>query len=149
MRGVVYNTRLTPRDGLVRLRWSFPQVVGLRRSVSSFEGLASFSSTSVGVRRTGPPEQMDGEIVSPEYFALLGAEPVAGRTFVPGDEEQPVAVALALTRFAQAMVSDLGAVSLRDPVVVSIVVAIVAAAAAFLPARRASVVDPIVVLRNE
>jgi putative ABC transport system permease protein len=60
-----------------------------------------------------------------------------------------LAVALALTRFAQAMVSDLGAVSLRVPVVVSIVVAIVAAAAAFLPARRASVVDPIVVLKQE
>ena len=60
---IVYNTRLTPRDGLVRLRWSFPRVRDLRQSVSSFEGLASFSSTSVGVRRDGPPEQLDGEIV--------------------------------------------------------------------------------------
>jgi putative ABC transport system permease protein len=60
-----------------------------------------------------------------------------------------LAAALAIARVAQALVADLGAVSLRVPIVVGLVVAVVAAAAAFLPARRAGAVDPIVVLKQE
>jgi predicted permease len=90
---ILYNTRLTPRDGLVRFRWSIPHIAELRKSATSFESLASFSSTSLGVRRVAgaaPPSQMDGEVVSPEYFGALRTAPATGRTFTQGEDGQPV-----------------------------------------------------------
>ena len=87
---ILYNTRITPRDGLVRMRWSIPHVAELRTSATSFETVASFSSTSLGVRADGPPAQMDGEVVSPEYFSALRTSAATGRTFAGSDEGQPV-----------------------------------------------------------
>ena len=94
---ILYLTRTTPRDGLQRLRWSAPAIAKLPDAVSSFDALASFSSTSVSVgalqsARSGPPaitdapEQLDGEIVSPDYFRALGVAPIAGRAFLPEED---------------------------------------------------------------
>ena len=60
-----------------------------------------------------------------------------------------VAVSLAVTRF---MVSQIWGVSPTDPWTFAIVVTViltVGLAACFLPARRASQVDPVVALRSE
>ena len=78
---ILYNTRLTARDGLQRLRWSHPNAAALRRSATSFEGIASFTGPSVAISGTGEPEQIDGEIVSEAYFSVLRVTPIAGRTF--------------------------------------------------------------------
>ena len=88
----VYDTRVSPRDGLSRLRWSYPHTVALRNSATSFEALASVSSTMATVRIGGAAERFDGEIVSPEYFRALGISPVLGRAFETGDQGQPVAL---------------------------------------------------------
>lgn len=87
---IVFTTKLTPRDGLQRLRWSFPRIAELRNSVHSFESLASYS-LSIGMAMTdhGFAEQIEGEVVSPDYFPMLRITPIAGRTFAP--EEQGVA----------------------------------------------------------
>jgi putative ABC transport system permease protein len=89
---MLYNTRGTPRDGLVKLRWSYPNIVELRRATTSFEALASYSPTSIGARAGGAAEQIDGEFASPEYFPLLRITPVAGRTFAAADDGAAVAV---------------------------------------------------------
>src|SRR4026209_1855356 len=39
---IAFNTSVTPRDGLVQLRWSMPNVKALRSSATSFETIASF-----------------------------------------------------------------------------------------------------------
>src|ERR1043166_2895451 len=46
---IIFNTRLTPKDGLQRLRWSYPRVDELRRTATSFEAIATATSTSVSV----------------------------------------------------------------------------------------------------
>jgi putative ABC transport system permease protein len=78
---ILYNTRLTARDGLQRLRWSYPHASALQQSATSFEGISSFSGPSIAVSGTGEAEQLDGEIVSPAYFSVLRVTPIAGRTF--------------------------------------------------------------------
>jgi predicted permease len=109
---IIYNTVLNQREGLVRLRWSIPGVADLRASVSSsassFEGVASFSSSSLGVRVDGSPEQLDGEVVSPEYFDALRAAPTTGRAFDNADSNQPV-VLISDRFWRRALGADAGA----------------------------------------
>jgi len=83
---ILFNTQVTPRDGLSRLRWSRPHVVELQASAKSFENIASFSSTLVATSGRGDPEHLEGEVVSPEYFRALRVTPLAGRTFAAGED---------------------------------------------------------------
>ena len=91
---IIHVLRTTPKDGLVRLRWSMPAALRLAASVSSFESIATVTGASVAVSASAPaanraeapgradlPEQLDGELVSASYFATLRATPAAGRAF--------------------------------------------------------------------
>src|SRR5262245_20718093 len=78
---ILFNTLVTPRDGLSRLRWSRRHIEELQSTVQSFDHVASFTSTLVATSGHGDPEHLDGEVVSPEYFRALRVTPVAGRTF--------------------------------------------------------------------
>jgi putative ABC transport system permease protein len=86
---VLYNTSVTPSEGLVRLRWSMPNVTALRASAASFETVSSFTSALLSMSGRGDPEHLEGEVVSSDYFRTLRVMPIAGRTF--HDEENTVA----------------------------------------------------------
>ncbi|MBI3493232.1 MAG: ABC transporter permease [Acidobacteria bacterium] len=120
---ILYVTRTTPREGLVKLRWS-RAVIGaledatvgratdvgrvlsdqaLRRVqkdppyMSSFETIASFTRASISVSGgDSGPEQIDGEIISPGYFRALHVSPAAGRAFLAGDDAAAGTPAIAL-----------------------------------------------------
>ncbi|HMF92927.1 MAG TPA: ABC transporter permease, partial [Vicinamibacterales bacterium] len=93
---LLYVTRTTPRDGLVRLRWSRPIIEQLNNT-TSFESIASFSSATIAVAGgAGMPEQIDGEIVSPLYFRAMRVSPNAGRAFLPGEDAAPGAHPVAI-----------------------------------------------------
>ena len=83
---ILFNTLVTPRDGLSRLRWSRPHITDLQASAQSFDRIASFTSTLVATSGAGDPEHLDGEVVSPEYFRALRVTPVAGRTFTAEED---------------------------------------------------------------
>src|SRR6266851_4714521 len=99
---LLYVTRTTPKEGWVRLRWSRPGIDALQ-DVRSFEAFATFSGANVAVggresvvgsRESvvgGPPEQIDGEMISPDYFRLLRATPSAGRAFLAEEDGAPAA----------------------------------------------------------
>ena len=100
---VLYTMRTTAREGTARLRWSMPAVDGVQQAATSFESLAPFSAASVAVQTvsasgsaaqrespiTALPEQIDGEIVGPDYFRVLRIAPPAGRTFGSQDDRNP------------------------------------------------------------
>ena len=69
--------------GCVRLRWSRPEYRRAAASASSFE--ASRRSPAVAASRraaaTATPEQIDGEMVSSDYFGVLARGAAAGRVF--------------------------------------------------------------------
>jgi predicted permease len=83
---VLFLTERTPRNGLMRQRWSWPNFAKLRQTLHSFDSLAAHSPVSVNIAGgLGEPEQIDGEVVSPDYWRVLGVAPVAGRAFTEDD----------------------------------------------------------------
>jgi putative ABC transport system permease protein len=95
---MISQIRTTPREGTNRLRWSWPHIVELQRSASSFEAIASITGPVLSISGQGDPEQIDGEIVSPEYFQVMRAAPIAGRVFTADESARAEAVALVSAR---------------------------------------------------
>ena len=54
----------------------------------TFEGIAAFHDWSANLTGSGDPEQVAGGLISAGFFHVLGVNPVAGRDFLPG-EDQP------------------------------------------------------------
>jgi len=93
---LLYVTRATPKDGVVRLRWSRPVLAQLDRA-ASYESIASFSPSTIAVSGGGAaPEQVDGEIVSPPYFRTLRVAPAAGRFLLDDEDGAPGAHRVAI-----------------------------------------------------
>jgi putative ABC transport system permease protein len=94
---LLFTTRTTPSEGFVLTRWSRPLIDNLVASVTSYESIASFTPTLVAVSGgAGDPEQIDGEIVSPEYFGTLRVTPAVGRTFTGAEDGAPGAAPVAV-----------------------------------------------------
>src|SRR5207237_5399146 len=94
---LLFTTHTTPGEGLVLSRWSRPLIDTLVASITSYESIASFTPSLVSLSGgNGDPEQIDGEVVSPEYFATLRVAAVIGRTFLSAEDgatgDAPVAV---------------------------------------------------------
>src|SRR5512132_346574 len=81
---ILFNTSLTARDGLQRLRWSMPNITELERATTSFESIGSFTGPLFTISGHGDPEHVDGETVSRGYFDALGVTAIAGRLFSAG-----------------------------------------------------------------
>jgi hypothetical protein len=62
--------------------------VDFRRESRSFEGLAAIRTASMSLTGGGDPEQITVNSVSGNFFTLLGARAIAGRTFLPDDDHQ-------------------------------------------------------------
>ena len=54
----------------------------------TFEGIAAFHPWSANLTGSGDPEQVAGGVISAGFFHVLGVNPVAGRDFLP-EEDQP------------------------------------------------------------
>jgi len=62
---------------------SGPEVIDFRERATSFESLAALEWRSFGLTGGGEPEQLQGAVISPNLFGLLGAAPALGRGFQP------------------------------------------------------------------
>jgi predicted permease len=93
---ILFNTSVTPRDGLQRLRWSMSNITELERVTTSFESVGSFTGPLFTLSGHGDPEHIDGETVSRGYFQALRVSPIAGRVFTAEESSaagaQPVAI---------------------------------------------------------
>ncbi len=59
---------------------------------SSFQNMAAFSDQRLNLTGTGDPEELSVQFVTPDFFKILGVDPLLGRTFLPEDDKGPVAV---------------------------------------------------------
>jgi hypothetical protein len=78
---ILFNTSITPRDGLQQLRWSLSNINELERVTTSFSSVGSFTGPLFTVSGRGEPEHVEGETVSGGYFQALHVRPRAGRLF--------------------------------------------------------------------
>jgi putative ABC transport system permease protein len=66
--------------------FSYPTYREIRDKNAVFAGLVANSETQVGVRWNNQPELANGELVSGNYFGVLGLQPAAGRLLLPADD---------------------------------------------------------------
>jgi ABC-type antimicrobial peptide transport system permease subunit len=78
------------------LYFSYPMYRDLRDRNSVFNGLIATASARVGVQWHNQPELVDAELVSGNYFDILGVQAAFGRLILPSDdrarEASPVVV---------------------------------------------------------
>jgi predicted permease len=66
----------------------------LRDQNEVFSGMAAFAFAQLNWNGGSESEQIPAQVVSGNYFSLLGAEPALGRSFRPEEDEKPTAVAI-------------------------------------------------------
>ena len=74
---------------------SYPNFLDWVRDQRSFSSMAAFREDDYNLTGMGEPERMEAEMVSADFFSLLGVKPVAGRLFRPEEDQvgaQPVAL---------------------------------------------------------
>jgi predicted permease len=65
--------------------FSYPMYRDLRDQNSVFSGMLCMFPTQVGVRWRNTPSLANSELVSGNYFSVLGVQPALGRLFIPED----------------------------------------------------------------
>jgi putative ABC transport system permease protein len=65
--------------------FSYPMYRDLRDQNSVFSGMLTMFPTQVGMQWRNTPSLANSELVSGNYFSLLGVQPALGRLFVPAD----------------------------------------------------------------
>ena len=66
--------------------FSYPMYRDLRDKNQVFSGVLANIEIQVGVTWNNQPDLASGELVSGNYFDVLGVKPALGRLFVPGDD---------------------------------------------------------------
>jgi predicted permease len=67
----------------------YPCFTQFRERNQSFTGLAAFTKRDMRIRIDGQREEVIGQLVSGNYFALLGVRPALGRALSPADDSLP------------------------------------------------------------
>jgi predicted permease len=73
--------------GVVPETVSYPDYFDWRAQNHSFLGMASFAQSGVILQQNSGAQRMDGQVVSSNFFQVLGAAPMLGRDFRPDDEK--------------------------------------------------------------
>src|SRR6266550_5518687 len=96
--GVLLNPLPYPQpDELVALRESkpnfewgtipYPNFRDWQKDNLTFSAMAVWRSYAFSLTGVGEAEQVNGEFVSSDFFKILGAKPLLGRFFTPGEDE--------------------------------------------------------------
>jgi predicted permease len=79
------NPRL--QQGLENLPVAAPNYLDWEKRTEVFERIALFRRSSFNIVGDGPVERVEGALVSPDLFAVLGVRPLLGRPLLPGDDQ--------------------------------------------------------------
>lgn len=82
----VYNEK---RGGDYFLPVSVPNYRDFREQCRSFSQLGAYQMVKVGLATGGRAEQVSGEMVTADFFALLGVRPRLGRGFLAAEDRGP------------------------------------------------------------
>jgi putative ABC transport system permease protein len=73
----------------VERSFSYPMYRDLRDRGTAFDGLISTAPIDVGITRNGTSDLANAEIVSGNYFSVLGVSPAKGRLLTQADDTTP------------------------------------------------------------
>lgn len=90
----------TSSDGDDAASFSYPLYRALSEHNQAFSGLLARFAVPLSVAGQGSTERARGELVSGNYFQVLGVPPAMGRVFSPGDETAPGANPVAVLSYA-------------------------------------------------
>ena len=68
---------------------SFPNYKDYRDQNTSFTAISAFAGASLSLIGQGEPRQLNGLIVTGNYFDVLGVKALIGRTFLPEEDQTP------------------------------------------------------------
>ena len=89
-----------PKDGPKNdSSFSYPMYVDLRDRNSVFSGVIARSGAQMNVSYGDQTERVRGEIVTGNFFEVLGVKPWAGRLFTPDDDRTPGAHPVAVLSY--------------------------------------------------
>jgi predicted permease len=89
----------TSSDGDDDASFSYPIYKDLRDRAPVFSGLLARFGLPLNVAANGATERAAGELVSGNYFQVLGVKPALGRVFSPNDETAPGANPVAVLTY--------------------------------------------------
>ena len=69
--------------------FSYPMYRDFRDHNEVFSGVLARYGLNLSMTHKGQTERVDGELVSGNYFDVLGVQPLLGRTLTPGDDVTP------------------------------------------------------------
>jgi predicted permease len=68
---------------------SFPNYLDLRQGSRTLSGVAAYIWLPFSLSGSGPAEQVMGQMVTGNYFEVLGVKPALGRAFLPEEDGAP------------------------------------------------------------
>ena len=77
----------TPKEEFSKREFSYPDYQDYQQN-NVFEGLAAYTGGPVLLSGNGEPESVGGPRVSANFFSVLGVDPIVGRTFQAGEDQQ-------------------------------------------------------------
>jgi predicted permease len=87
---MVYTTdENNQQQGFTFMPTSFPNYVDYRDKNTVLSGLAAIGGTGLSLSSGGEPEQVFAEVVSGNYFDVLGVKFALGRGFLPEEDKTP------------------------------------------------------------
>src|ERR1700685_2463873 len=92
----VYTVDHLTKDtsNLGRTGSSWANFVDVRDQNQAFSGIAAFTFADVSITGRGEPKPVNAELVTANYFDVLGVKPFLGRAFFPEEDRKPTPVAI-------------------------------------------------------
>jgi macrolide transport system ATP-binding/permease protein len=73
-------------------RTSYPEYLEYQQQTELFDGVMAYEWVGLNLGSNGQSERVEGTLVSGNYFDVLGVKAALGRTFLPDEDNSPVAV---------------------------------------------------------
>jgi predicted permease len=86
--GDAWEGHTSSHGGGVESYFSYPMYADLRDKDAAFEGLAGTTKATVDLTRGSISEFAEAEVVSGNYFTMLGVQPAMGRLFTQAEDQQ-------------------------------------------------------------
>ncbi len=91
------NIATLVKGGEPHLDFSYPMFTGLRDGNQALSGIVAYTEKNLGLTAGDQTERIRGEIVSANYFSVLGVQSAMGTAFAPADERPGAARAAVIS----------------------------------------------------